>query len=90
MLVLQKILTQSLDHPFSVTVFEDKLYWSDWSGKEIKVCNKFTGKNRKSLIRERNNRIYGMQIFHPSLFKPQVLKNCMHYLNYFKLIIVNF
>lgn len=54
-------------------MFEDKLYWSDWSGKEIKVCNKFTGKDRKSLIRETKSRVYGMQIFHPSLFKPQVL-----------------
>lgn len=69
----QIVVTQSVDHPFSVTVFEDKLYWSDWSGKEIKVCNKYTGKDRKSLVHENKSRIYGMQIFHPSLFKSQVL-----------------
>lgn len=68
----QIVLTQSVDHPFSVTVFEDKLYWSDWSGKEIKVCNKYTGKDRKSLVHESKSRVYGMQIFHPSLFMSQV------------------
>lgn len=82
MLMLQVILTQSVDHPFSITIFEDKLFWSDWSGREIKVCNKFTGKNQKSLIRERKNKIYGMQIFHPSLFKSQVIYYCIHYKKY--------
>jgi len=55
-----------------VAVFEDKLYWSDWSGEEIRVCNKFTGKDYKSLVRESRSRVYGMQIFHPSLFTTQV------------------
>lgn len=68
----QVTLTQMVDHPFSLTVFEDKLYWSDWSGKEIKVCDKFTGKDQKSLVRESKSRVYGMQIFHPSLFQAQV------------------
>lgn len=66
------IVTQSVDHPFSLIVFEDKLYWSDWSGREIRTCNKFTGKDRKSLVRESKSRIYGMQVFHPSLFKTRV------------------
>lgn len=67
------VVTEYVDHPYSVTVFEDKLYWSDWSSKVIKVCNKFTGKDSKTLIRENKNRVYGMQINHPSLFESQVL-----------------
>ncbi|VVC34061.1 Hypothetical protein CINCED_3A006126 [Cinara cedri] len=70
------VITESVDHPFSVTVFENKLYWSDWSGKEIKVCDKFTGKDRKSLVHETHSRVYGMQIFHPSLFKSQTPNLC--------------
>ncbi|XP_025205329.1 vitellogenin receptor [Melanaphis sacchari] len=70
------IVTEYVDHPFSVTVFEDKLYWSDWTGKEIKVCNKFTGKDSKSLVRENKSRVYGMQISHSSLFESQMSNPC--------------
>ncbi|XP_050441147.1 vitellogenin receptor [Adelges cooleyi] len=70
------VVTESVDHPFSVIVFEDKLYWSDWSGKEIKVCNKFTGRDCRSVVREAKTRIYGMQIYHPSLFKANAHNPC--------------
>lgn len=72
------VVTEYVDHPFSVAVFEDKLYWSDWTGKEIKVCNKFTGKDSKALVRENKSRVYGMQIFHSSLFESQVLYGFKH------------
>ena len=30
-------------HPFSITVFEDWLYWSDWDSNAIYRANKFNG-----------------------------------------------
>jgi hypothetical protein len=41
------VLDSYVRHPFSLSVFEDTIYWSDWSRKEIKSCNQFNGKNRK-------------------------------------------
>ena len=32
-----------LRHPFSVTVFEDWIYWSDWDSNAIYRANKFNG-----------------------------------------------
>lgn len=34
-----------LPHPFSITVFEDTMYWTDWRKEAILSANKFSGKN---------------------------------------------
>lgn len=40
----------SLRHPFSITTFEDFIYWSDWDKQTIFRANKFTGKDVKAVI----------------------------------------
>ena len=35
----------SLHHPFSISVFEDLMYWSDWNSHTINQASKFTGTN---------------------------------------------
>ncbi|XP_019865728.1 very low-density lipoprotein receptor isoform X2 [Aethina tumida] len=35
----------SLRHPFSITTFEDWVYWTDWDRAAVFKANKFTGKN---------------------------------------------
>ncbi|KAG7158090.1 Very low-density lipoprotein receptor-like 3 [Homarus americanus] len=37
--------TEYLPHPFSITVFEDTMYWTDWSKESIFRANKFTGEH---------------------------------------------
>ncbi|XP_030759399.1 putative vitellogenin receptor [Sitophilus oryzae] len=61
------ILENVVKHPFAIAVFEDKLYWSDWETMSIDSCNKFTGKNHTTLIKEHKNFIYGINIYHSSL-----------------------
>ncbi len=34
-----------LKHPFSITLFEDWMYWSDWDRNAIFKADKFNGKN---------------------------------------------
>nr|CAD7424098.1 unnamed protein product [Timema monikensis] len=34
-----------LQHPFSITTFEDSVYWTDWDKQAIYKANKFTGKD---------------------------------------------
>lgn len=52
----QVILKEAVKHPFSIAVFEDTLYWSDWTNVQIERCNKFTGKNHTSFIKEKRSR----------------------------------
>lgn len=66
----QTILHGIAKRPFSVAVFENKLYWSDWISNTIQSCDKFTGKDWKILART-NSTIYGIHIYH-SILKPKV------------------
>lgn len=39
----------AIGHPFSITVFEDWIYWSDWDHHTIMRANKFNGRNATSV-----------------------------------------
>ncbi|XP_076353564.1 lipophorin receptor 1 [Tachypleus tridentatus] len=38
-----------LKHPFSIDVFEDWIYWSDWESEAIHKVNKFTGEELENV-----------------------------------------
>lgn len=67
-------------HPFGIALFQDTLYWSDWDSKSIQSCNKFTGKNRTTIIRD--SVIYDIHVFHPAMDgftkNPCVDSGCSH------------
>ncbi|XP_012532761.2 vitellogenin receptor [Monomorium pharaonis] len=71
-LVLHDIIQQ----PFSLAVFENKLYWSDWESNMIHSCNKFTGKDWHILTRS-DNKLYSVHIDH-SAIKPKFNNPCQH------------
>ncbi|XP_015434155.1 PREDICTED: vitellogenin receptor [Dufourea novaeangliae] len=60
--------------PFSLAVFENKLYWSDWISSTIQSCDKFTGKNW-TILQDANSTIYGIHIYH-SVLKPKIPNPC--------------
>jgi len=77
------VLNTIAKHPFSLAVFEDILYWSDWELQEILSCNKFSGKNVKSLVKESGVQPMGITIAHPlisnySRTSPCVNSPCSH------------
>jgi hypothetical protein len=40
----------SLRHPFSLAVFEEKVYWTDWDTEGIHYVNKYTGENSNGSV----------------------------------------
>lgn len=56
------VLEQYTQHPFSLAVFENRLYWSDWGTKAIESCNKFTGKDLEILVQ--GEQIFDVHIYH--------------------------
>ena len=43
------VLMEGVGHPFSLSVFEDRLYWSDWGSKAILSTRKCSGINTTTL-----------------------------------------
>ena len=46
---IQVILSEGLQHVFSLAVLGKYLYWSDWRRDEVLRVNKFTGSNPEIL-----------------------------------------
>ena len=67
----RRVVEREAQHPFSLAVFEDTLYWSDWGREELLSCNKYTGKNMTVLVKEAGVRPMGLVITHPLLSLTQ-------------------
>merc|ERR1712168_1471281 len=64
-------------HPFSIAVFEDTIYWSDYGLRDIQSCHKFTGQNHKVVVKSARIQTYGIQIAHQYL-QPPYWSPCNH------------
>ena len=69
-------------HPFSVAVFENTIFWSDQSMREIQSCDKFTGEDHKAVVKAANLKVMGVHIIHellePMKQSPCAFKKCSH------------
>ena len=63
-------------HPFSIALFEDTIFWSDWGTKDIRSVNKFTGKNETVILKEARVTPMGITIYHPVLEKLSLGNPC--------------
>ncbi|XP_017771582.1 PREDICTED: putative vitellogenin receptor [Nicrophorus vespilloides] len=69
------VLEEIVKHPYSIAVFENRLYWSDWGSRSIQSCDKFNGKEHHTLVKEKREYIYGLHIYHSAL-KPRSFNPC--------------
>ncbi|XP_063419028.1 low-density lipoprotein receptor-related protein 8-like isoform X2 [Mytilus trossulus] len=58
--------TAQISIPFSMAVFEDNIFWTDWSGEDICMAHKYTGKNYKKMVLGLNSPM-GIKVYHESL-----------------------
>jgi len=61
-----------LRHPFGITLFEDKIYWTDWQTKSVNTANKFTGGGVRT-IRKRLFFPMNIRTYHP-LRQPEGMR----------------
>lgn len=59
------VLDAILKKPHGVAIFESHVYWSDWKTKSIQRCDKFSGKHRETVVKDRV--IYDIHIYHKAL-----------------------
>lgn len=72
------ILNATVFHPYALAVFEDSIYWADWSTFTLKSCNKFTGHEMTLIARENGKHIMGVHVYHPVLTAKGVCFVVLH------------
>ena len=58
----KKVVEGSLPHPFAITIFADRVYWTDWTTKSIHSCHKRTG-DGKWLVKYKINSLMDLRAF---------------------------
>ena len=56
-------------HPFALSVFEDEIYWTDWSSDAIRKAHKHTGEDYSQVALGLKSPM-DIKIYHPSIQKP--------------------
>jgi len=57
-----RLVVKDYHHPFGVTVFEDRVYWTDWQYYVLKSANKFTGNDIRTEITSNKWQLNGIKL----------------------------
>ncbi|XP_077977473.1 low-density lipoprotein receptor-related protein 4-like [Glandiceps talaboti] len=78
-------LSDSSAHPFSLTVFDDYLYWTQWGKKQLQRADKSTGNNVISVGHEIFESPYGIHAFSSArVLTTGTVSYCHHLLLVFR------
>lgn len=69
----QVLMSQDLPHPFGLTVFDGRVYWTDWDRKAIMSADSATGENRRVVLPGRDG-LRNIHVFHRN--RPSVPNAC--------------
>ena len=67
------VLDGSVPHVFSLAVFEDWMYWTDWNHMAVEKANRFTGADRTILVNV-THRPMTIHVVHP--LRQRQSKSC--------------
>ncbi|XP_071823426.1 low-density lipoprotein receptor-related protein 2-like isoform X4 [Apostichopus japonicus] len=62
--------------PFAVTVFEEFIYWTEWSEMTVFRSHKFTGENRTKLVQLDRHRPYDVHVYHSLVQRLDIPNPC--------------
>ncbi|XP_069482622.1 low-density lipoprotein receptor-related protein 4-like [Ambystoma mexicanum] len=78
---IKVIQLKKIQSPFSLTVFENEVYWSEIKTRTVQKMDKLTGKNTLPIIKRRGQP-YGLKVMHevlqPSASNPCLNFGCSH------------
>lgn len=74
---IKVIQMQKIQSPFSLTVFEDEVYWSEMKTRTVQRMDKTTGKNPRALLK-RHGQPYGLKVMHEVL-QPRTSNPCLNF-----------
>ncbi|XP_071103874.1 low-density lipoprotein receptor-related protein 2-like [Haliotis cracherodii] len=59
----REVVIETTVHPFSMTIFGDHIYWTDWTLRGVFRANKFTGSNMQVIIQGLSTRPMGLTVY---------------------------
>src|SRR5690606_8016083 len=62
--IVNQASSQHLKHIFALSLFEQRLYWTDWHTKAIATCDKRKCKNSTNLLKL-HTRPMDLRVYHP-------------------------
>uniref|UniRef100_A0A1I7Z610 Very low-density lipoprotein receptor n=1 Tax=Steinernema glaseri TaxID=37863 RepID=A0A1I7Z610_9BILA len=68
---------RNLKHPFSLTVFEERLYWTDWEHDGVLTANKFNGKDISTIMSGVRGPMT-VRVYH-ELVQPELPDKCAYH-----------
>lgn len=63
LLLLQLVTRRGVPHPYSISVYEQSMYWDDWSTQSIQKANKRDGSARQT-IKSNVRGLMDLKVFH--------------------------
>nr|AHL26192.1 vitellogenin receptor [Pandalus japonicus] len=74
----------SVSHPFSMAIWQNRIYWSDLGHEHIRSCLKISGKGVQTLLKgSSRNDFYGLTLYHSSMLNqgenPCSQRHCSHF-----------
>ncbi|XP_033629378.1 low-density lipoprotein receptor-related protein 1-like isoform X2 [Asterias rubens] len=73
----QVVISQGIPHIFAISLFEDWLLWTDWENKTVVRADKYTGKNRTTLVTT-VHRPMDIHVYHPLRQPPAMFNPCKY------------
>ncbi|XP_072033484.1 low-density lipoprotein receptor-related protein-like isoform X2 [Amphiura filiformis] len=78
--VISDDVTHRIAHPFSVDVFEDTMFWTDWNEFKLYRANKRDGSSMQEVLVDLVHRPMDLHVLHP-LKQPMITTNPCQYSN---------
>ncbi|XP_063388118.1 low-density lipoprotein receptor-related protein 1-like [Cydia fagiglandana] len=68
-----------LHHPYAIAVFENTVYWSDWTTNTIQTTDKLHLEGKRNGLASLHSPVYGLHMYHPALLLSQEPSPCAHH-----------
>ncbi|CAH2097493.1 unnamed protein product [Euphydryas editha] len=65
---IYSLFSEPFHYPYAISVFENTLYWVDWTSRTLQKVDKIHPTNRNVLLKL-DQPVLGLQIYHPILMK---------------------
>ncbi|XP_022087296.1 LOW QUALITY PROTEIN: low-density lipoprotein receptor-related protein 2-like [Acanthaster planci] len=72
----RRVLIQNLRHPFGIALFQDQVYWGDWSPRALSSANKFTGEITEEIYLGTSPMFMSVLKLYPELGFENVVDSC--------------